>query len=216
MADTRQDLADLRREFRGQPLRRADLDADPFVQFDRWFQEATRAAVPEPNAMCLATVADDGQPSSRTVLLKFYDRSGFVFYTNYGSRKAREIEANPRVALLLFWPDLFRQVKIRGHASRCSSAESLAYFLRRPRDSQLGAWVSSQSQVISSRSMLEQKFAEMKQKFAAGEVPLPSFWGGYRVVPQDIEFWQGQENRLHDRFAYSRKDDGWQIERLAP
>jgi pyridoxamine 5'-phosphate oxidase len=216
MADTRQDLADLRREFRGQPLRRADLDADPFVQFDRWFQEATRAAVPEPNAMCLATVADDGQPSSRTVLLKFYDRSGFVFYTNYGSRKARELEANPRVALLLFWPELFRQVKIRGHASRCSSAESLAYFLRRPRDSQLGAWVSSQSQVISSRSMLEQKFAEMKQKFAAGEVPLPSFWGGYRVVPQDIEFWQGQENRLHDRFAYSRKDDGWQIERLAP
>lgn len=216
MADTRQDLADLRREFRGQPLRRADLDADPFVQFDRWFQEATRAAVPEPNAMCLATVADDGQPSSRTVLLKFYDRSGFVFYTNYGSRKARELEANPRVALLLFWPELFRQVKIRGRASRCSSAESLAYFLRRPRDSQLGAWVSSQSQVISSRSMLEQKFAEMKQKFAAGEVPLPSFWGGYRVVPQDIEFWQGQENRLHDRFTYSRKGDGWQVERLAP
>ena len=216
MADTRQDLADLRREFRGQPLRRADLDADPFVQFDRWFQEATRAAVPEPNAMCLATVAADGQPSSRTVLLKFYDRSGFVFYTNYGSRKARERAANPRVALLLFWPELFRQVKIRGHASRCSSAESLAYFLRRPRDSQLGAWVSSQSQVISSRAVLEQKFAEMKQKFAAGEVPLPSFWGGYRVVPQDIEFWQGQENRLHDRFAYSRKGDGWQIERLAP
>ncbi|CAG0941451.1 pyridoxamine 5'-phosphate oxidase [Gammaproteobacteria bacterium] len=216
MADTRQDLADLRREFRGQPLRRAELDADPFVQFDRWFREASRAAVPEPNAMCLATVAADGQPSSRTVLLKFYDRSGFVFYTNYGSRKAREIEANPRVALLLFWPDLFRQVKIRGHASRCSSAESLAYFLRRPRDSQLGAWVSSQSQVISSRAVLQEKFAEMKRRFAAGEVPLPSFWGGYRVVPQDIEFWQGQESRLHDRFAYSREGDAWRIERLAP
>jgi pyridoxamine 5'-phosphate oxidase len=172
--------------------------------------------VAEPNAMSVATVGADGQPSSRMVLLKFYDRSGFVFYTNYGSRKAREIEANPRVALLVFWPDLFRQVKIRGRAERSSAAESLGYFLRRPRDSQLGAWVSSQSQVISSRAVLEQKFAEMKEKFAAGAVPLPSFWGGYRVRPEEIEFWQGQESRLHDRFAYSRDGDGWRIARLAP
>ncbi len=216
MTDTRQDLADLRREYRCRPLRRVELDADPFVQFDRWFNEAVKAAVPEPNAVSVATVAADGQPSLRTVLLKFYDRKGFVFYTNYGSRKARELDGNPRIALLFFWPELFRQVKIRGQAERCSTAESLGYFLRRPRDSQLGAWVSSQSQVISSRAVLEQKFAEMKQKFAVGEVPLPSFWGGFRVVPAEIEFWQGQESRLHDRFAYTRASGGWRMERLAP
>jgi pyridoxamine 5'-phosphate oxidase len=216
MPDVSKDLADLRRDYRSQPLRRTDLDPDPFVQFDRWFQAATRAQVLDPNAMNIATVAADGQPSSRTVLLKYYDQRGFVFYTNLGSRKAREIDANPRVALLFFWPEIHRQVKIRGTAARVAAAESLAYFARRPRESQLGAWVSEQSRPISSRALLEQKFAEMKQKFAAGEVPLPSFWGGYRVDPFVIEFWQGQESRLHDRFTYTRMAQGWAIERLAP
>jgi pyridoxamine 5'-phosphate oxidase len=216
MTDVSQDLADLRREYGGRPLRRADLDADPFVQFDRWFGEAVRARALEPNAMSVATVDADGQPSSRTVLLKFFDQRGFVFYTNLGSRKAREIGANPRVALLLFWPEVHRQVKIRGSAVRTTAAESLGYFVRRPRDSQLGAWVSEQSQAISSRAVLEQKFAEIRQKFAAGEVPLPAFWGGYRIEPVAIEFWQGQENRLHDRFLYTRAGSGWTIERLAP
>lgn len=216
MADIGKDLADLRRDYRSQPLRRADLHPDPFVQFDRWFQEAARAQALDPNAMSIATVGTDGQPSSRTVLLKFYDERGFVFYTNLGSRKASEIEKNPRVALLFFWPELHRQVKVRGTATRTSAAESLGYFMRRPRDSQLGAWVSDQSRPISSRALLEQKFAEMKQKFAAGEVPLPSFWGGFRVSAEVIEFWQGQESRLHDRFTYTRTAKSWQIERLAP
>lgn len=216
MSDVGKDLGELRREYRSEPLRREDLDADPFVQFDRWFQDAQRSGVLEPNAMSVATVDAAGQPSSRTVLLKFYDRRGFVFYTNLGSRKARELGANPKVALLFFWPELHRQVKIRGTAARTSAAESLGYFMRRPRDSQLGAWISEQSQPIASRALLEQKFAEISRKFAAGEVPLPSFWGGYRVSPHAIEFWQGQESRLHDRFLYSSRDGGWAIERLAP
>ena len=216
MADVSKDLADLRRDYGSRPLRRADLDADPVAQFDRWFQDATRAAALDPNAMSVTTVGADGQPSSRMVLLKFYDRHGFVFYTNLGSRKARELATNPKVALLFFWPEVHRQVKIRGTAARTSVAESLGYFMRRPRDSQLGAWVSNQSQAISSRAVLEQKFAEMKQKFSAGEIPLPSFWGGYRVSAEFIEFWQGQESRLHDRFAYTRDGGSWRIERLAP
>ncbi len=216
MADVSKDLADLRRDYGSKALRRADLHSDPFAQFDRWFHEAAGARALDPNAMNLATVDAQGQPSSRTVLLKFYDPRGFVFYTNLGSRKAHEIGANAKVALLFFWPEIHRQVKIRGTATRTSAMESLGYFMRRPRDSQLGAWVSSQSQPISSRALLEQKFAEMKQKFAAGDVPLPSFWGGYRVSPDAIEFWQGQESRLHDRFLYTRREGGWRIERLAP
>ena len=216
MSDISKDLADLRREYRSMPLRRAELHADPLAQFERWFQDASRAGIPDPNAMSVATVAADGQPSSRMVLLKFFDPRGFVFYTNLGSRKAGELDANPRAALLFFWPELHRQVKIRGTAERTSAAETLGYFLRRPRDSQLGAWVSSQSRPLSSRQVLEEKFAEMRARFASGEVPLPSFWGGYRVRPHFIEFWQGQENRLHDRFAYAREGEGWRIERLAP
>jgi pyridoxamine 5'-phosphate oxidase len=216
MANVSKDLADLRREYGSKSLRSADLDPDPIVQFDRWFGEATRAEALDANAMSISTVGAEGQPSSRMVLLKFYDRRGFVFYTNLESRKAREIAANSRVALLFFWPEVRRQVKIRGNATRTSAAESLAYFMRRPRDSQLGAWVSNQSSVISSRAILEQKFAEMKQKFSAGEVPLPSFWGGYRVSPDAIEFWQGQESRLHDRFLYTLEAGRWRIERLAP
>jgi pyridoxamine 5'-phosphate oxidase len=217
MTDVSKDLADLRRDYRSRPLRRTDLDSDPVVQFDRWFNEAMAAQALDANAMSIATVDAAGQPSARTVLLKYYDARGFVFYTNLGSRKAREIEGNPKVALLFFWPEVHRQVKVRGTAVRTTAAETVGYFVRRPRDSQLGAWVSSQSQPISSRALLEQKFLEMKQKFAAGEVPLPSFWGGYRVSPDAIEFWQGQDSRLHDRFLYTRREHGgWRIERLAP
>ena len=169
------------------------------------------------NAMTLATVAADGQPSVRTVLLKYYDATGFVFYTNLGSRKSSEIEGNPRVALLFYWHELHRQVKITGTAARISTAETVKYFARRPRDSQVGAWVSRQSSLISSRSVLDMEFAKMKAKFAAGEIPLPSFWGGYRVAPDSYEFWQGRESRLHDRFMYRATEDGsWDINRLAP
>jgi pyridoxamine 5'-phosphate oxidase len=216
MNEPRRDLSDLRREYSTRGLRREDLDRDPVVQFERWFQDALGAGVPEPNAMSIATVDAAGQPSLRTVLLKFFDHTGFVFYTNLGSRKAREIGANPRVALLFFWPQLHRQVKIRGNATRTSAAESLGYFMRRPRDSQLGAWISEQSQPIASRQILEEKLAEIRRKFGDGEVPLPSFWGGYRVDADAIEFWQGRENRLHDRFLYTRVTAQWQIERLAP
>jgi len=218
MTSSNHDLADLRREYCNRPLRRRDLDDDPFRQFDTWFGEALETEVMDPNAMSLATVSADGAPSARTVLLKYYDSSGFVFYTNLGSRKAADIAGNERVALLFYWHEVHRQVKISGRAEKVPAAQALAYFMRRPRDSQLGAWVSHQSRVISSRSMLENKFAEMKKKFRDGEVPLPSFWGGYLVVPDRIEFWQGRENRLHDRFVYTGMAAGgdWSIERLAP
>jgi pyridoxamine 5'-phosphate oxidase len=210
------DVAALRREYAQAGLRREDLDPDPFGQFRRWFGEATAAGLVEPNAMVLGTT--NGQrPSSRTVLLKAYDERGFVFFTNYGSRKARDIEANAQVSLLFPWYPLERQVGILGRAERISSAESLAYFASRPHGSRVGAWVSQQSTVITSRQLLEMKWDEMKRKFAQGEVPLPSFWGGFRVVPSELEFWQGRENRLHDRFRYVRAEDGsWRRERLAP
>jgi pyridoxamine 5'-phosphate oxidase len=198
-------------------LKRDDLDPDPFRQFQQWFTQAIDADIPEPNAMSLATVAESGQPWLRTVLLKIYDARGFVFFTNYESRKARQIAGQSRVALLFPWAALGRQVKITGQAERIPLMESVKYFGTRPRGSQIGAWASPQSEVITSRALLEAKFDEMKRKFAKGEVPLPSFWGGYRVVPETIEFWQARESRLHDRFLYSRGAEGrWQIERLAP
>jgi pyridoxamine 5'-phosphate oxidase len=200
-----------------QGLSRAGLDPDPIRQFQTWFEDAIATGIPEPNAMSLATVADDGQPWLRTVLLKLYDRQGFVFFTNYESRKSRHIAGNPKVALLFPWVALARQVKIIGSAERIPTAESLKYFATRPRGSQIGAWASPQSQVIGSRSLLEAKVAEMRRRFSKGQIPLPDFWGGFRVVPQRIEYWQGRESRLHDRFAYSLEGEGeWRIERLAP
>jgi pyridoxamine 5'-phosphate oxidase len=200
-----------------QGLSRADLDADPIRQFQRWYEETIATGIPEPNAMSLATVAEDGQPWVRTMLLKLYDEQGFVFFTNYESRKSKQIAGQPRVALLFPWVALARQVQITGTASRIPTAESLKYFATRPRGSQLGAWASPQSRVISSRSLLEAKVEEMRRKLGRGEIPLPDFWGGFRVKPATMEFWQGRESRLHDRFRYSRAPaGGWHIERLAP
>ena len=211
------DIGDLRKEYTQGCLSRQDLDPDPFKQFERWFQIACSVNLPEPNAMSLATASANAQPSLRTVLLKYFDREGFVFFTNYESKKARQIQENPQVALLFLWLPLFRQVQIPGTASKISTAESLKYFATRPRGNQLGAWCSQQSTVISSRKLLEMKFEQMKRKFMNREVPLPSFWGGYRVVPHSFEFWQGRPNRLHDRFLYSRSQDGsWEIQRLSP
>ena len=210
------DVSGLRRPASGQTLDREDLDDSPFVQFESWLADACEAELLDPNAMSIATVAHDGQPYCRTVLLKHYDEKGFVFYTNHESNKARHIAENGKVALLFFWRSLGRQIGIRGTASRISKAETLKYFLSRPRGSQIGAWVSAQSSIITSRSHLEAQYAEMKQKFADREIPLPSFWGGYRVEPHELEFWQSRDDRLHDRFVYSREDQGWRIERLAP
>jgi pyridoxamine 5'-phosphate oxidase len=210
-------LADLRKEYLNAGLRRKTLKPDPFDQFELWFQQACQADLLEPNAMILATASANGAPTTRTVLLKYFDREGFVFFTNYESRKARQIEENPQVSLLFLWLPLERQVQILGTASRISTAESLKYFTTRPRGSQLGAWCSQQSTIISSRQLLDMKLEEITRKFQHGEIPLPSFWGGYRVVPHGFEFWQGRPNRLHDRFFYSRQENGsWEIQRLSP
>lgn len=209
-------LASLRREYSKAGLQRNDLACHPVDQFRRWFAEAEAAALVEPNAMVLSTT-DGRRPSSRTVLLKALDERGFVFFTNYESRKACDIGADPHVSLLFPWYGLERQVTALGQAERISAAESLAYFVSRPHGSQIGAWVSRQSSVISSRNLLEMKWEEIKRKFSRGEVPLPSFWGGFRVVPSEIEFWQGRESRLHDRFRYVLgPENEWTIERLAP
>ncbi len=211
------DIHQLRKDYQNDALHREMLAADPMVQFEVWFQQACSAQLPEPNAMTLATVGTDNQPSLRTVLLKLYDENGFVFFTNYGSRKAREIAENHQVALLFPWIPLARQVTITGMAEKISTAESARYFASRPRESQLGAWISRQSSILSSRQLLLQELEKMKGKFLKGEIPLPDFWGGYRVSPRTIEFWQGQTSRLHDRFLYSRQGDiTWTLERLAP
>ena len=210
------DVSGLRRSATDRSLDRDDLDADPFRQFEGWFESACQLDRNDPNAMSLSTVDEQGRPYARTVLLKSFDERGFVFYTNYESRKARHIEANPEAALLFFWSELGQQVGVRGAIEKLSTAESLRYFASRPRGSQLGAWVSPQSSVITNRSLLKNKVEELRRKFENRDVPLPSFWGGYRLAPREIEFWQGREDRLHDRFLYTREGSDWHIARLAP
>lgn len=211
------DLTDLRAKYTTRGLDIKDLNPNPFLQFELWFKQAMEAKLIEPNAFSLATVGTDMMPSIRTVLLKIFDEKGFVFFTNYKSNKAKQIEENPKAAALFAWLDLERQVKIEGNIEKISTTESLKYFLSRPKGSQIGAWVSHQSQVISSRSLLEQKFDEIRRKFVKGEVPFPDFWGGYIIKPTKIEFWQGGQDRLHDRFVYElQNDSSWTISRLAP
>jgi pyridoxamine 5'-phosphate oxidase len=209
------DLFELRKDYEEGTLDEKDLAPEPFDQFRKWLDEAVKR-LPEPNAMVLSTCGADGQPSSRTVLLKSFDRRGFVFYTNYESNKARQMAENDKVSILFPWFLMERQVVIRGKATRVPTAESVRYFISRPFASRLGAWTSPQSKVITSRSILDAKWEEMKRKFADGEVPLPSFWGGYRVEPAEVEFWQGRKSRLHDRFLYRHEGNCWKHERLAP
>ncbi len=211
------DIGEVRREYADIPLDEDALAANPLKQFESWYQEAASSKVLEPNAMILSTVDPNNRPTMRTVLLKYYDAAGFVFYTNLESRKADHLRENNQVSLLFLWLPLQRQLEINGHTARVSTAESIKYFATRPRGSQLGAWVSAQSTVITSRGLLESKLQEMKRKFSGGKVPVPSFWGGYRVIPHRFEFWQGRPNRLHDRFEYVRQsDDSWLRQRLAP
>ena len=211
------DLNDLRQEYSERSIDVDSVDPNPFIQFETWFKEATKAEVTEPNAMVIATTDTDGQSTQRTVLLKYFDETGFVFFTNYDSRKAAQISGNAKVSMLFPWYVLHRQVEISGVAEKISSAESIKYFALRPRGSQLGAWVSQQSAVVSSRSVLQNKLAELKQKFSSGSVPMPPNWGGFRVKPSRIEFWQGGKNRLHDRIEYQlSSDQSWQRQRLAP
>lgn len=210
------DLSDFRKEYTRGGLRRKDLTENPLDLYTLWFKQACEAGISDPNAMCVATVDEQGQPYQRIVLLKHYDEKGFVFYTNLGSRKARQIKGNSRISLLFPWHMLERQVTILGHAEPISTLEVLKYFRSRPKESQIAAFASQQSTLLSTRGILEAKFLELKEKFNKGEIPLPSFWGGYRVYPQSIEFWQGGRYRLHDRFLYERQEEGWQVERLAP
>jgi pyridoxamine 5'-phosphate oxidase len=214
-------IADLRREYMRETLDESDVDPDPVRQFERWFGEATKAALPEPNAMTLATVDPAGRPAARIVLLKIADDRGFVFFTNFASRKGRELEANPRAALLFFWAELERQVRIEGVTAPLDPAESAAYFAGRPRASQLGAWASPQSEPIAGRSVLLARFAEVEARYSDPNrpVPRPPHWGGYRLEPDAIEFWQGRASRLHDRIRYRRDHEqagAWVIDRLAP
>jgi pyridoxamine 5'-phosphate oxidase len=211
------DIAALRHDYVAHGLRRADLDADPIKQFAKWFGEAAAAEIRDVNAMTLATATPDGRPSARIVLLKAISDRGFVFFTNYHSAKGRELEANPHAALTFFWVQLERQIRVSGVVEKTSREESEEYFRSRPIGSQLGAWSSAQSESIASREVLETNLAEVTSRFAGTDVPLPPQWGGYRLQPDAIEFWQGRTNRLHDRFRYRREDGArWALERLAP
>ena len=211
------DASNLRQQLMAKGLEHGDLDSDPLKQFEVWYGEASKVKIHEPGAMSLATVDKNGQPWQRIVLLKLFDENGFVFFTNYSSRKAEHIETNNKVSLLFPWHPLGRQVKVTGTAEKISTAESLKYFLSRPRGSQIGAWASHQSKVVKNRALLDAMFDEMKHKFVDGEIPLPSFWGGYRIKPKTIEFWQARDSRLHDRFIYTQNESNdWFNERLAP
>jgi len=210
------DLESLRREYLHGGLRREELIDDPLDQFSLWMQQALDLEIYDPTAMTIATVNEEGQPSQRIVLLKHFDQDGFIFYTNYGSRKSNELDSNSKVSLHFPWHVIDRQVKICGTASKISPVESLKYFLSRPKESQIAAVASHQSEVLTSRSSLLDKLESIKQKFKDGDIPLPDYWGGYRIVPHEIEFWQGGANRLHDRFRYLRHENNWLIDRLAP
>ncbi|MAD74324.1 MAG: pyridoxamine 5'-phosphate oxidase [Rheinheimera sp.] len=214
-------IDDIRRSYTKDKLELDKLNSDPVAQFELWLKDAIAAELPDPTAMCVASVDSDGQPSQRLGLLKDVNQDGFTFYTNLGSRKAIELTANPKVSLHFPWHPLERQVIVYGTAERVPNSQVMKYFLSRPKESQLAAWASEQSRPVSTRQALLQKFAEIKHKFAHGEVPLPSFWGGFLIRPHKIEFWQGGEHRLHDRFMYSRTDNAgnkplWHIERLCP
>lgn len=209
-------IADIRKDYQRQALSEADVADDPIAQFTTWFDDALKAEVLEPNAMCLATATPDAYPSARMVLLKGVDQRGFVFYTDYRSRKGTELADNPCASLCFFWPELERQVRINGAVQRVSRAESDEYFQSRPLPSRIGAWTSSQSSVLPSRETLEQQLAENEQRFAEGSVPLPEHWGGFRVVPEEIEFWQGRRSRLHDRIQFRKEAGRWVKRRLSP
>lgn len=212
----RLDLQDMRVDYKRAALDEQSVDASPLKQFELWFGDAQKAKVIEPNSMVLATCDAQNIPNIRAVLLKIFDEKGFVFFTNYKSDKAKEIEANPNVAAEFLWLDLERQVRIIGKCEKITKLESLSYFLKRSRSSQIGAWVSEQSSIISSRNLLSMQVESMKEKFKNKDVPLPDFWGGYRIIPTKIEFWQGRESRLHDRISYTKVENKWQITRLAP
>jgi pyridoxamine 5'-phosphate oxidase len=209
-------LADLRRDYSGQELSKDSVAKDPFVQFANWFDEYLNVAPPEPNAMTISTIGRDDLPSSRVVLLKGFDERGFVFFTNYESKKARDIMANPQVALHFFWPELERQVEIGGRAEQTSREESEAYFVTRPVASKIGAWASKQSEPLESRSELEARVEELRAHFGSDDIPCPPFWGGFRISPSKFEFWQGRRSRLHDRITYEPYEFGWKIVRLSP
>ncbi len=210
-------IANLRKEYTKGSLSEKDLEQNPFKQFEKWFEEAKAAGIEEPNAMALATATKDAKPSIRTVLLKGVDERGFVFYTNYESRKGKELAENPNAALCFHWQPLERQVSIMGMVEKVSREESEAYFRSRPLTSRYGAWASHQSEVIAGKAELLKRAAEMALKYPTGDVPCPPFWGGYRLLPNEIQFWQGQPSRLHDRFRYLKQPDGtWKIDRLSP
>ncbi len=216
MKDLRLYINSLRHDFAKQTLDESDVNANPVLQFKKWFKEAVDAKINEPNAMTVSTATIDGKPSARILLLRNFNENGFVFYTNYNSRKGSDIEANPHCALLFFWPELERQVRIEGILQKQTAQESDLYFNTRPRGSKLGAWTSEQSKVIASRKVLDNKYKKLSEKYPNKNIPRPPYWGGYLLKPVSIEFWQGRPNRLHDRILYTMENKIWIIERLAP